>query len=111
MYDDDARSSWQWMWSIVEAVFTQHMKTGSTMLSHLETSWLAIQKEELGVIIARQFYGHLFKIAPQLQPMFTKPFRMQLMMLVQALDLIVRCVRDTRVLSTELKGLAMGHIK
>lgn len=66
--------------------------------------------------------------------MFTKPFKMQLVMLSQALDLIVRSVKvqcplrkfhrcrfrpkatvtvlqDTKVLSIELKGLAMRHLR
>eukprot|EP00873_Tetraselmis_striata_P007051 jgi/Tetstr1/427315/TSEL_017484.t1 len=111
MWDKPTKEAWAWMWDIVHGVFKQDMVAARTMLEHLESSWAAIQEEELGEIIARKFYDHLFAMAPQLQPMFTKPFKMQLVMLTQALDLVVRSVRDTRVLSNELKALAMTHIK
>mmetsp|Transcript_7928 Transcript_7928/g.22709 ORF Transcript_7928/g.22709 Transcript_7928/m.22709 type:complete len:1117 (-) Transcript_7928:312-3662(-) len=111
VWDDEVQCAWHWMWDLVHKVFVRHMESAATMLDRLQTSWATIQQEQLELIIADKFYKHLFKVAPQLQPMFIKPFKMQLVMLSQALGLIVRCVKDTKVLAGELKGLAMTHIK
>uniref|UniRef100_A0A061RFS7 Hemoglobin-like flavoprotein n=1 Tax=Tetraselmis sp. GSL018 TaxID=582737 RepID=A0A061RFS7_9CHLO len=110
-WDDATRDAWKWIWGIVQAVFVKHMETSAMMLDNLQKSWETIQERKVEEIIGRKFYERLFATAPELQPMFKKPFKMQVVMLVRALDLVVRSVQDTNVITTELKALAMTHIK
>eukprot|EP00873_Tetraselmis_striata_P003952 jgi/Tetstr1/424216/TSEL_000148.t2 len=111
LYDDQTREAWEWMWQIVSAAFTRHLEAASTVCALVTKSWDHITTHLDLADISVQLFAALFRAAPELQKLFTKPTKMQTVMLGKALDLIVRSLSDAHVLDVELKAIAMRHIK
>lgn len=90
LYDDQTREAWEWMWQIVSAAFTRHLEAASTVCALVTKSWDHITTHLDLADISVQLFAALFRAAPELQKLFTKPTKMQTVMLGKALDLIVR---------------------
>jgi len=110
-FDEETEGAWRWMWGIVNAVFTQHMEASSKIITLIEKSWAFVESRCDLMEVSNKFFERLFQRAPALQNMFTKPKRVQYVMLAKALDLIVRSAGETKVMNEDIKAIALRHIK
>eukprot|EP00960_Hanusia_phi_P043232 755945-Hanusia_phi.AAC.1 len=107
---EEETKAWLWMWDFLKRALDQSLKEVGSTLSVVRDCWESILEQYTPAELGEHIYDHLFKLAPNVATLFTKPREVMAIKMGNTLGTLVSFADDPESMKQQVTWLGVRHV-
>ncbi|EKX33177.1 hypothetical protein GUITHDRAFT_120658 [Guillardia theta CCMP2712] len=107
---EEEKKAWLWMWAFLTKALDQSLKEVGSTLSVVRDCWESILEQYTPADLGELIYDQLFKLAPNVASLFTKPREVMAIKMGNTLGTLVSFADDPESMKQQVTWLGVRHV-
>ncbi|EKX39126.1 hypothetical protein GUITHDRAFT_143733 [Guillardia theta CCMP2712] len=110
-FTNEDEEAWNWIWQYLTQILDQSLQDVGSNLGLVRECWDSICEQYTTNELGEMVYDHLFKMAPNLTMLFTKPRSYMAVKMGDMLSMLVSFADSSESMKQQISWLGLRHVK